>query len=45
MVSHEDWHRRYLCRVVHLKDGLIDRVDEQACISHGDGPDEDVPAA
>ena len=44
MVSHEDWHRRYFCRVVHLEDGLIDRVDEQACVSDGDVPDEDVPA-
>jgi putative ABC transport system ATP-binding protein len=44
MVSHEDWHRRYFCRVVHLEDGLIDRVDEQACVSHGDVLDEDVPA-
>ncbi len=43
MVSHEDWHRRYFCRVVHLEDGLIDRVDEQACVSDGDMPDEDVP--
>src|SRR5665647_1336000 len=41
MVSHEDWHRRYFCRVVHLEDGLIDRVDEQACVSHGDVPEED----
>ena len=44
MVSHEDWHRRYFCRVIHLEDGLIDRVEEQACVSHGDVADEDIPA-
>jgi putative ABC transport system ATP-binding protein len=43
MVSHEEWHRRYFCRVIHLEDGLIDRVEEQACVSHGDVADEAVP--
>lgn len=32
MISHEDWHRRYFCRVVHLRDGLIDWVDEEVCV-------------
>lgn len=43
MVSHEDWHRRYFCRVIHLADGIIDHVDEQACVSHGDVVDKDIP--
>ena len=42
MVSHEDWHRRYLCRVVHLEDGLIERDDKETCVSRGNGPDEGV---
>lgn len=42
MVSHEDWHRRYFCRVIHLKDGLIDRIEDRTCASHGDAADEDV---
>ncbi len=23
MVSHEDWHKEYFCRIVTLRDGLI----------------------
>ncbi len=42
MVSHEDWHRRYFCRVIHLKDGLVDRVEDRTCISHGDTADEEI---
>ena len=42
MVSHEDWHRRYFCRVVHLEDGLIERDDKETCVSRGNGPDEGV---
>ncbi len=38
MVSHEDWHRRYFCRVINLKDGLVEGTEEQACVSHGDVP-------
>ena len=36
MVSHEDWHRRYFCRVIHLEDGRVDRLEDQACMSHAD---------
>lgn len=28
MVSHEDWHKEYFCRVVTLRDGLIESVTE-----------------
>jgi len=28
MVSHEDWHKEYFCRVVTLRDGLIECVTE-----------------
>ncbi|MCT8337093.1 ABC transporter ATP-binding protein [Methanoculleus sp. Afa-1] len=28
MVSHEDWHKEYFCRVVTLRDGLIEEVTE-----------------
>lgn len=28
MVSHEDWHKDYFCRVVTLRDGLIEEVTE-----------------
>jgi putative ABC transport system ATP-binding protein len=42
MVSHEDWHRRYFCRVIHLEDGLLDRQEEQACVSHEDEIDKDI---
>jgi putative ABC transport system ATP-binding protein len=28
MVSHEDWHKEYFCRVVNLRDGLIESVTE-----------------
>ncbi len=24
MVSHEDWHREYFCRIINLKDGMIE---------------------
>jgi putative ABC transport system ATP-binding protein len=41
MVSHEDWHRRYFCRVIHLKDGLVERVGDEACVSHDDLAGED----
>ncbi|MDD1674168.1 MAG: ABC transporter ATP-binding protein [Methanomicrobiales archaeon] len=30
MVSHEEWHKEYFCRVISLKDGLIDR--EVPCV-------------
>ncbi|WP_342678636.1 ABC transporter ATP-binding protein [Methanofollis sp. UBA420] len=29
MVTHEDWHIRYFCRVIYLRDGLIER--EEPC--------------
>ncbi len=28
MVSHEEWHKEYFCRVVTLRDGLIEEVTE-----------------
>jgi len=28
MVSHEEWHKEYFCRVVTLRDGLIEEVRE-----------------
>ena len=28
MVSHEDWHKEYFCRVVTLRDGLVEEVTE-----------------
>ncbi len=28
MVSHEDWHKEYFCRVVTLRDGLIEEMTE-----------------
>jgi len=28
MVSHEDWHIEYFCRVIYLKDGSIERIEE-----------------
>lgn len=28
MVTHEDWHIDYFCRVIYLKDGLIERTEE-----------------
>ena len=42
MVSHEDWHRRYFCRVIHLADGRVDRLEDQACVSHAEVSDQDV---
>ena len=42
MVSHEEWHRRYFCRVIHLKDGLVARIEDRTGISNGDWIDEDV---
>jgi putative ABC transport system ATP-binding protein len=42
MVSHEDWHRRYFCRVVHLRDGLLDRISDETCVSHDDLADGDL---
>ncbi len=30
MVTHEDWHEEYMCRVLYMKDGIIE--DEKACI-------------
>ena len=29
MVTHEDWHEEYMCRVLYMKDGLIE--GEKAC--------------
>lgn len=29
MVTHEDWHEEYMCRVLNMKDGMIE--DEKAC--------------
>lgn len=26
MVSHEEWHKKYVDRVIHLKDGLIEKI-------------------
>ncbi len=43
MVSHEEWHRRYFCRVIHLRDGLVDRIEDRACVSHGDAAYGDEP--
>jgi putative ABC transport system ATP-binding protein len=34
-------HRRYFCRVIHLKDGLVDRVEEHLRL-RGDAADEDI---
>lgn len=42
MVSHEDWHRQYFCRVIHLKDGLVEKISDEACVSHGDLIEEDT---
>lgn len=42
MVSHEDWHRRYFCRVIHLADGRVDRLEDQTCVSHTDVSDQEV---
>ncbi|QSZ66862.1 ABC transporter ATP-binding protein [Methanofollis aquaemaris] len=28
MVTHEDWHIDYFCRVIYLRDGLIERTEE-----------------
>jgi putative ABC transport system ATP-binding protein len=42
MVSHEDWHRRYFCRVIHLRDGLVDRISDETCVSHDDLADGDL---
>ncbi|WP_292518540.1 ABC transporter ATP-binding protein [Methanoculleus sp.] len=28
MVSHEDWHKEYFCRIVTLRDGLIEEMTE-----------------
>jgi len=28
MVSHEEWHKEYFCRVVTLRDGLISGMEE-----------------
>jgi len=36
MVSHEDWHRRYFCRVVNLRDGLVEGIEDQPCVPHED---------
>ena len=42
MVSHEEWHRRYFCRVIHLKDGLVARVEDRAGVMNDDWTDEDL---
>jgi putative ABC transport system ATP-binding protein len=31
MVSHEEWHKEYFCRIINLKDGLVDK--EIPCFS------------
>jgi putative ABC transport system ATP-binding protein len=36
MVSHEEWHKEYFCRIVNLKDGLIE--NEEPCM-RGRGTD------
>ncbi len=28
MVSHEKWHERYFCRIINLKDGMIEHMQE-----------------
>jgi len=26
MVSHEDWHKKYVDRVIYMKDGLVEKM-------------------
>lgn len=41
MVTHEDWHEEYMCRVLYMKDGLIE--DEKACkMRRRDGVSESI---